>query len=123
MAYVNASGRHPTRAFMSTASTPWHGDVVAHGLAILLHLVVQLSLLMLLNTIMALGLISWHRALAISNGTLVGTIANAQAERAACFAALLCILTAMTHPRGCSGQSLGIKQRHALAAHADQPSI
>ena len=53
-----------------------------------------MSLVALLNTLMALGLIAWHRALVTSEGTLPGTIAYVEAERAAGFAALLCILTA-----------------------------
>ena len=53
-----------------------------------------LSLIVLLNTLMALGMIAWHRALLMSAGTLPGTIAYLEAERAAGFAALLCILTA-----------------------------
>ena len=56
-------------------------------------MVTQLSLVALLNTLMAVGLIAWHRALVMSEGTLPGTIAYVESERAAGFAALLCILT------------------------------
>lgn len=56
--------------------------------------VMHLSLIVLLNTLMALGMIAWHRALLMSDGTLSGTIAYIEAERAAGYAALLCILTA-----------------------------
>ena len=64
------------------------------GQQFVFNLVTQLSLVALLNTLMALGLIAWHRALVMSEGTLPGTIAYVEAERAAGFAALLCILTA-----------------------------
>ena len=56
--------------------------------------VIQLSLVTLLNTMMALGLISWYRALIMSAGTLQGTVAHMEAERAVGFAMLLCVLTA-----------------------------
>jgi hypothetical protein len=53
----------------------------------------HLLLIVLLNTLMALGMIAWHRALLMSDGTLPDTIAYIEAEHAAGFAALLCILT------------------------------
>lgn len=54
---------------------------------------IQLSLIAFLNTLMALSLISWHHALAMSEGTIPGSVAAIEAERAAGFAALLSILT------------------------------
>jgi len=43
---------------------------------------------------MALGLIAHQRAIVMSTGTLPGTIAYIEAERASGFAAFLCVLTA-----------------------------
>jgi hypothetical protein len=54
----------------------------------------HLSLIVLLNTLVAVGMVAWHRALLMSEGTFPGTIAYIEAERAAGFAALLCVLTA-----------------------------
>jgi hypothetical protein len=56
--------------------------------------VTYLSLIILLNTLMALGMIAWHQALLTSAAALPGTIAYLEGERAAGFSALLCILTA-----------------------------
>ena len=43
---------------------------------------------------MATGLLVYARAVELANGTGAGTIARYEAERAAGFAALLCVLTA-----------------------------
>ena len=53
-----------------------------------------MSVAMLPFTLMSLGLIAQQRAMLMSTGTMPNTIAYLEAERAAGFAALLCILTA-----------------------------
>jgi hypothetical protein len=51
-------------------------------------------LALITSTLMTFGLIAHQRAVLMAGGTLPGTIAFAEAERAAGFSALLCILTA-----------------------------
>lgn len=53
-----------------------------------------MSLATVATCLMAIGLMARWRALALSNGTIDGTIARIEAERAVTFATLLIILTA-----------------------------
>ena len=53
-----------------------------------------MSLAMITTVLMTLGLLAYQRAMLMSSGTGPATIAYCEVERAAGFAALLCVLTA-----------------------------